>query len=76
MFRKNLLEHQDKINYTNELNRIRGVLSQNDTRFPSTRENLYNRAMKLKELAGKIADDKDFNTDMEVIKKIDDEKKH
>ena len=34
MFRRKLLENQTKQNYANELHRIRGYLSQNDTRLP------------------------------------------
>lgn len=70
LFRKQLLEHQDKINYTNELNRVRNELLAYVTRFPIlTNENLYNRALKLKELGAKIADEKEFNNDMDYIKK-------
>ena len=73
LFRKQLVENQAKVNYTNELNRIRGELSSYDTRFPIlTLENLYNRAMKLKELGAKIGDENDkteFNNQMEKIKK-------
>ncbi len=77
LFRKKLIENQDKINYTNELDRIRGELSRNDTRLPiGTRENLYNRVMKLKELGAKIADDANFNKDMDKVKQeIDKDKK-
>ena len=34
LYRKKLKEHQDKVNYTNEIQRIRGELSRNDTRLP------------------------------------------
>ena len=34
MFRRKLLENQTKHNYANELHRIKGYLSQNDTRLP------------------------------------------
>ena len=74
LFRKQLMENQDKINYTNELNRIRGELSRYDNRFPIlTLENLYNRSMKLKELGAKITDQKDFD---EEYKKIHDKIDH
>ena len=32
--RNKMLEYRDKVNYQNEMDRIRGYLSQNDTRFP------------------------------------------
>ena len=57
-FRKNLLEHQNKINYTNEIQRIRGILSQNDTRLPAgTIQHLKDRVEKLKKLGGQISDE-------------------
>ena len=34
LLRKTLIEHQNKLNYTNELDRIRGELSRRDTRLP------------------------------------------
>ena len=44
LYRKKLLEHRDKVNYTNEIQRIRGELSRNDTRLPiGTREHLEKR---------------------------------
>lgn len=70
LFRKNLLESQDKINYTNELDRIRGELSRYDTRFPIlTLENLYNRALTLKKLGAKITNEQDFNEEMNRVEK-------
>jgi len=58
LFRKNLIENQNKMNYTNELNRIRGILSQNDTRLPiGTVKKLKERVEKLKELGGQISDE-------------------
>jgi len=58
LFRKKLLEHQTKTNYTNELNRIRGELSKNDTRLPiGTREHLNERIKHLKKLGGQIVDE-------------------
>ena len=58
LYRKQLLENQNKMNYTNEVNRIRGILSQNDTRFPiGTREKLKERIEKLKELGAQISDE-------------------
>ena len=56
LYRKKLREHQDKINYTNELQRIRGELSKMGTRFPETRERLEARVAKLKELGADIVD--------------------
>ena len=58
LFRKNLLEHQNKINYTNELNRIRGEISRNDTRLPAgTIKHLKDRVDKLKKLGAQIVDE-------------------
>ena len=55
LFRKNLLENPNKMNYTNEVNRLRGILSQNDTRFPiGTREKLIQRINDLKKLVDEI----------------------
>ena len=55
LFRKKLLEDQNKMNYINEVNRIRGTLSQNDTRFPiGTREKLIQRINDLKKLVDEI----------------------
>ena len=57
LYRHNLLEHQNKINYTNELNRIRGELSRNDTRLPQgTREHLKERIKALEKLGAKSVD--------------------
>ena len=51
------MEHQDKVNYTNEVNRSRGELSRNDTRFPiGTVEKLKQRIEELKKLPATIAD--------------------
>ncbi len=51
LFRKNLLEHQNKINYANEIDRLRGELSRNDTRLPiGTREYLKERVKALQKL--------------------------
>ena len=58
LFRKKLLEHQTKANYTNELQRIRGELSRNDTRLPQgTRLHLHNRMTNLKALGAQIVDE-------------------
>ena len=55
--RNKMLEYKDKINYTNELNRIRGYLSRHDTRFPiGTIERLKNREEELKKLGAHITD--------------------
>ena len=43
------------MNYINEVNRIRGTLSQTDTRFPiGTREKLIQRINELKKLVDEI----------------------
>ena len=43
LYRNKLREHQNKLNDPNELRRIRGLLSQDDTRLPiGTRERLMN----------------------------------
>ena len=58
LYRKKLREHQDKINYNNEIQRLRGELSKNDTRLPAgTIKTLKDRVEKLKELVGKIVDE-------------------
>ena len=55
LFRRQLLEHQNKINYTTELSRIRGELSK--TNLPhQTRQALTNRVEHLKKLGGEIVD--------------------
>ena len=57
LYRNKLMEHQKKINYTNEVNRIRGELSRNDTRLPmGTRKTLEERVANLKKLGAYIAD--------------------
>ena len=57
LYRKKLKEHQDKVNYTNEIQRLRGEISKNDTRLPiGTRKTLEDRISKLKELGGQIVD--------------------
>jgi hypothetical protein len=57
LYRKKLREHQDKVNYTNEIQRLRGELSKNDTRLPiGTRERLETRVKRLIELGGDITD--------------------
>ena len=51
------MEHQNKINYTNELDRIRGELSKSDTRLPSqTRAVLKRREEELKRFGAQIID--------------------
>jgi len=55
LFRKNLLEHQNKINYTNEISRIRGELSRTNLPY-QTRKDLKNRVERLKKLGGEIVD--------------------
>ena len=55
-YRNKLIDHQNKINYTNEIQRIRGYLSEFGPRFTTTREALEKRKKKLIELGGKIVD--------------------
>ena len=51
------MEHQDKVNYTNAVNRLRGELSKNDNRLPiGTVEKLKQRIEELKKIGAKIAD--------------------
>jgi len=58
LFRRKLLENQKKQNYANELHRIRGYLSQTDTRLPiGTVERLKEREKALQKLGGYIADE-------------------
>lgn len=55
LLRHQMLEHQNKVNYANEMNRIRGELSKNDTRLPiGTRQHLQDRMKALKKLSGEI----------------------
>ena len=50
-YRKKLKEQQNKENYISELHRIRGVLSQNENRFPiGTKERLKSREEELNKL--------------------------
>ena len=50
-YRKKIKEQQDKENYLTELNRIRGVLSQNSTRLPDgTRDRLKERIKQIKNM--------------------------
>ena len=58
LYRRKLKEHQDKTNYTNEIQRIRGEISKYDTRLPiGTRGRLDERIKKLKELGGQVVDE-------------------
>ena len=58
LFRKKLLENQNKQNYANEIHRIRGYLSQNDAHFPiGTVKRLKEREKELYKLGGQIADE-------------------
>ena len=53
--RQKILEYRDKINYQNELDRIRGYLSSYDTRFPiGTVKRLRDREAMLKKLGAEI----------------------
>ena len=54
LYRKNLLEHRNKLNYTNEILRIRGELSSNDTRLPI--KDMKARIEHLRKLGGQIVD--------------------
>ena len=53
--RNKLLQYRDKVNYQNELDRLKGIISSNDTRFPSTIERLKERRAHLKELIKDIS---------------------
>jgi hypothetical protein len=55
LFRKQLLEHQNKMNYTTELSRIRGELSQTNLPY-QTRLELLERKKRLEKLGGEIVD--------------------
>ena len=55
LFRKQLLEHQNKINYTTELSRIRGELSKTNLPY-QTRLALLERKKRLEKLGGEIVD--------------------
>jgi hypothetical protein len=53
--RNKLLQYRDKVNYQNELDRIRGYLSSYDTRFPiGTVKRLRDREDELKKLGAQI----------------------
>ena len=53
--RNKSLQYRDKVNYQNELDRIRGELSRTDTRLPDgTIERLKERVEQLKKLGGQI----------------------
>ena len=53
--RNKMLAYRDKVNYQNEIDRIRGYLSQNDTRFPiGDLARLRKRAQDLKKLIQNI----------------------
>ena len=54
--RNKTLQYRDKINYQNELDKIRGELSRTDTRLPTgTIRRLKERVEQLKKLGGQIA---------------------
>ena len=54
--RHKLLEYRDKINYQNEMDRIRGYLTRAGPRLPQTTvERLRKRQKELKKLGAKIA---------------------
>jgi hypothetical protein len=53
--RNKMLDSKDKVNYSNELERIRGYISSRDTRFPiGSIERLKNREEELKKLGAHI----------------------
>ena len=57
LLRKKLMDHQNKLNYTNELDRIRGQMAESDSRFPiGTKQRLAHRAFELKKLGAQIID--------------------
>ena len=57
LFRRKLREHQDKENYTNEIQRLRGEISRNAPRLPpGTIETLKDRIANLVALGGQITD--------------------
>ena len=57
LVRKQLMAHQNKLNYNSELDRIRGYLSQNDSRFPiNNNTRLHLRAAELKRLGAQVID--------------------
>ena len=54
--RNKTVQYRDKINYQNELDRIRGELSRNDTRLPAgTIDRLNRRREELKKLGAGIS---------------------
>lgn len=55
IFRKNLIEHQHRINYTNEIDRLRGEATKTNAPYHHI-EQFYNRIKNLKELGGEIVD--------------------
>ena len=60
-YRKKLRDNQNKENYLTELHRIRGVLSQNENRFPiGTKERLKSREEELKKIIHNSAFPNDY----------------
>ena len=55
LFRKQVMEHQNKVNYTTELSRIRGELSKTNLPY-QTRLELLERKKRLEKLGGEIVD--------------------
>ena len=55
LFRKNLLEHQYRINYTNEIERLRGEASKTNAPYHHL-DQLRMRIRNLKDLGGEIVD--------------------
>ena len=53
--RNKLLQYRDKINYQNEVDRLKGYISSKDTRFPIDIETLKERRAYLKELIKEIS---------------------
>ena len=55
VMRNKMLDYSNKVNYQNEMDRIKGYLSRHDTRFPiGTIERLKNREEELKKLGAHI----------------------
>ena len=56
LYRKKLLENRDKVNYTNEIQRLRGEISKNPGLPDGTIDDLKARIARLQELGGQIVD--------------------
>ena len=51
----NIVQNRDKVNYSNELERIRGYLTRAGPRLPKTVERLKRREAELKKLGAQIS---------------------